>query len=72
MGKTRDTKRMADEIDMANDDIQKRLDASLKTVNTSIEENDTGKCIWCGTPVTDRRRWCTAHCRDEHTSTYKL
>ena len=63
---------MADEIDIANDDIQKKLDASLKTVNTSIEENDTGKCIWCGVEVKDKRRWCNSQCRDEHTSTYKL
>jgi|TARA_R110002126_G_scaffold29217_1_gene96738 hypothetical protein len=63
---------MADEIDIANDDIQKKLDASLKTVNTSIEENDTGRCYWCGVEVKDKRRWCNSQCRDEHTSTYKL
>tara|TARA_R110000772_G_scaffold219981_1_gene330543 strand:+ start:29 stop:220 length:192 start_codon:yes stop_codon:yes gene_type:complete len=63
---------MADEIDIANAELEARLKFTLKTVNTSIEENDTGKCIWCGTSVSDRRRWCTAQCRDEHTSTYKL
>lgn len=58
---------MADEIDIANDDIQKKLDASLKTIDTNIVENNTGKCIWCGVEVKDKRRWCSAHCRDEHT-----
>jgi hypothetical protein len=72
LGKTRDTKRMADEIDVANAEVEARLKFTLKTVNTSIEENDTGKCIWCGTPVIDRRRWCNSQCRDEHTNTYKL
>jgi len=63
---------MADEIDIANDEMNARLRFTLKTVNTSIEENDTGKCIWCSTPVIDRRRWCNSQCRDEHTNTYKL
>ena len=58
--------RLADEIDIANDDIQKRLNASLKTVNTSIETNQTGKCVWCEEPVVDERRWCSPQCRDEH------
>jgi hypothetical protein len=63
---------MADEVDIATDEMQKRLDETLKSVNTLIENNETGKCIWCGTPVTDTRRWCNSQCRDEHTSTYKL
>ena len=63
---------MADEIDSANDEMNARLKFTLKTVNTSIEKNDTGKCIWCGVKVKDKRRWCSAQCRDEHTSTYKL
>ena len=49
-----------------------RLKFTLKTVNTSIEENDTGKCMWCGAEVKDTRRWCNAQCRDEHTATYVL
>ena len=58
---------MADEIDIANDEMQKRLDETLKSVNTSIENNETGKCIWCETKIKDKRRWCSALCRDEHT-----
>jgi len=58
---------LADEIDIANEDIQKRLEASLKTIDTNITKNNTGKCIWCGTKVVDKRRWCSVHCRDEHT-----
>ena len=57
---------MTDDVDIANEEIQNRLAVSIKSVN------DTGKCIWCGTLVTDRRRWCNAQCRDEHTSTYKI
>jgi len=63
---------LADEIDIANDEMNARLKFTLKTVNTSIEENDTGKCMWCGAEVKDTRRWCNAQCRDEHTATYVL
>lgn len=56
---------MADEIDLANDQVQKALDATMKTLDTQIKENDTGECIWCGEPVKDKRRWCSVECRDE-------
>ena len=63
---------MADEIDRANDELEARLKFTLKTVNNSIENNETGKCIWCEKKIKDKRRWCNSQCRDEHTSTYKL
>ena len=63
---------MADEIDIANAEVEARLKFTLNTVNTSIENNETGKCIWCGVKVKDKRRWCTAQCRDEHTATYAI
>ena len=59
--------RLADEIDIANDEIEARLKFTLKTVNTSIENNNSGKCIWCEKKIEDKRRWCSANCRDEHT-----
>ena len=39
--------RLADEIDMANDEIEARLKFTLKTVDNSVENNNSGKCIWC-------------------------
>ena len=56
---------MADEIDQANDQVQKALDMTMRTINTTVEENNTGKCTWCGEPVKDKRRWCSVECRDE-------
>jgi len=56
---------VADEIDQANDQVQKALDATMKTIQTKIEDNNTGKCIWCGDTVPDKRRWCSVECRDE-------
>ena len=56
---------MADEIDQANDQVQKALDATMRTINTTVKENDTGKCVWCGEAVPDKRRWCSVECRDE-------
>ncbi len=58
---------MSDEIDVANNEAQKQLEATLKSVDTSVEENDTGKCVWCEKEVKDKRRWCSVECRDEHT-----
>ena len=56
---------MADEIDKANDQMEKAMALTMRTINTKIKENDTGECIWCGEPVKDKRRWCSIECRDE-------
>ena len=56
---------MADELDIANDQVQKSLDMTMRTINVEIKENDTGRCLWCGEPVKDKRRWCSIDCRDE-------
>ena len=57
---------MSDEIDDANDEVQRRLDATLSNVNTEIPDNDTGKCVWCEESVKGTARWCSTECRDEH------
>ena len=59
---------MADEIDMANDEVQRHLDVALKSLKTEVPTNDTHKCIWCGNDIQqdDGRRWCSIECRDEH------
>ena len=56
---------MADEIDKANDQIEKAMALTMRTLNTKIEENTTGECLWCGGEVKDKRRWCSVECRDE-------
>lgn len=56
---------MADEIDKANDQMEKAMALTMRTINTDIKENETGECIWCGEPVKDKRRWCSIECRDE-------
>lgn len=57
---------MVDEIDLANEQVQKALDMTMRTINTKIAKNDTGLCLWCSEPVEDERRWCSVECRDEH------
>ena len=57
---------MSDEIDRANDEVLNRLEETLKSVDTNIIENKTGKCLWCEEPVKDKRRWCSAECRADH------
>ena len=58
---------MTDEIDMANEQVQKALDMTMRTINTEVKENDTGHCLWCGEAIKqkDKRRWCSVECRDE-------
>ena len=56
---------MADEIDKANDQMEKAMALTMRTVNTEVKKNATGKCIWCGEAVKDKRRWCSVECRDE-------
>ena len=58
---------MTDEIDHANDQVQRYSDAKIKEIRSKavIPENLTGKCIWCREPVPDKRLWCNADCRDE-------
>lgn len=57
---------MSDEIDDANEELQKQIDATLSNVNTEVPDNETGQCIWCETKVKDNRRWCSVECRNEH------
>mgnify|MGYP003633237076 FL=1 len=57
---------MSDEADNANDEVQRRLDATLSNVNTEVPENETGKCLWCEKTLSDKRRWCSPICRNEH------
>ena len=59
---------MADEADIANDQVQKALDATMSTLGTHIEKNSTGHCIWCEEPIKEKdgRRWCSVECRNEH------
>ena len=58
---------MTDEIDIANDQVQKALHMTMRTINTEVKENDTGYCLWCGESIKqkDKRRWCSVECRDE-------
>ena len=57
---------MSDDIDDANEELQKQIDATLSNVNTEVPDNETGQCIWCETKVKGKERWCSTECRDEH------
>ena len=39
---------MSDDVDRANDEVQKRLKETLSTIDVEIPVNETGKCLWCG------------------------
>ena len=71
----RKSKKMSDEIDLANDEMHNRITESIKSINiTKPPVNHSNKCLWCREPfkVKDGRRWCSSDCRDAHTDTYKL
>lgn len=59
---------MADEVDLANDELEKQLKRTLDSVDTEVPKNETGRCIWCEAPIKEKdgRRWCSQECRDEH------
>ena len=58
---------MSDEVDVANDLAQHAIDVGIRNAHDKIKKpsNQTGRCIWCETPVKDDRRWCSVECRNE-------
>jgi uncharacterized OB-fold protein len=57
---------MVDEVDRANEQLEKSIEKALENINTNIPKNKTGKCLSCGKLVIDERRWCSADCRDNY------
>ena len=57
---------MSDDLDNADKETRLMLEATLSNVDTEVPENETGKCLWCEKPISDKRRWCSPICRNEH------
>ena len=57
---------MVDDVDKANEQVQKGIEDTLKNISTVIPKNITGECFTCGQPVDNERRWCDADCRDNY------
>jgi hypothetical protein len=57
---------VVDDVDKANEQIQKGIEDTLKNISTVIPKNITGECFTCGQPVDNERRWCNADCRDSY------
>jgi len=57
---------MVDEVDKANEQLEKSIEVALKNIDTTIPKNTTGKCLSCGQFVENERRWCNADCRDNY------
>lgn len=57
---------MSDEADLADLHIQKVIDYGRKALGKlQIPENESGVCWNCGESVADKRRWCSATCRED-------
>lgn len=55
---------MADEIDITAERLEREL-AALVERQARRGPSPTGRCLWCGEPADDGRRWCDADCRDD-------
>jgi RNA polymerase-binding transcription factor DksA len=57
---------MADEADFGNEQARMILENQIKMKRKDIDpyQNDSGICWECGSPVPDRRRWCSKECAD--------
>ena len=58
---------MSDDIDDANDEVQRQLDATLSNVIQKCLIMKQVNVYGVKTKVKDNRRWCSIECRDEHT-----
>ena len=59
---------MSDVIDDAAEVIERTLEANIKAAREAIIDpmsNDTGECLWCGSEVSDGRRFCDKYCADD-------
>lgn len=63
---------MADEIDLANEQAERFLQASIQAHQNSLNQagNDwpygIGRCKNCGEVIDDGRPYCSEDCRDDH------
>jgi hypothetical protein len=53
-----------DIADLADEVIRIELEAVLR-VRYPAGPSPTGRCLWCGEPLTEQLRWCDAACRDD-------
>lgn len=53
-----------DDADLAQAEIQAMRQVDPDKAN-KLEAEPTGKCLWCGEPTEEGRRWCCVECRDE-------
>lgn len=51
-----------DDADLADKEI---LAMTQHRKESEPEAKPTGKCLWCGDPVDQGKRWCCVSCRDE-------
>lgn len=58
---------MADEIDVANEQVQLNEQRSIKYAQEQASKpipKGIGECLWCGEIIKDERRFCNRECSD--------
>ena len=53
-----------DIADLADEVIRTQLEATLRQ-RYPAGPSPTGRCLWCGEPLSEPLRWCDAACRDD-------
>lgn len=56
---------MADIADIANDQIEKQIETTLRFRPAAEIPKGTGECLYCCDPLPFAQRWCDAECRDD-------
>jgi len=55
---------MADEIDRAQNEVERSLGEALR-VRRPVGPSSTGRCLYCDNLLDRGRRWCDSICRDD-------
>lgn len=57
---------MADEADHANEYAERMLASQIAEARTAPPALPScGACLWCGDPVNEAKRFCSAECRED-------
>ena len=65
---------MADEADVANDNIERDAQIAIRTAQNFKGPAATGYCLApsCGEAVSEGHRWCNTDCRDEYQNSRRI
>lgn len=60
-----------DEADLTAERLEREM-AHLLALRRASGPAPTGGCLWCGEPLAEPLRWCSAECRDDWERAHEL